>query len=416
MVERRRQSGFSLIDRAGGRLKAAGGNIVTARGVTFVNGMAKGFSLMEVLFAVVVLAMGLVFVAAQFPLGIINTAKVADATLNTIDAHNSQVMIKLQLEGTITRGGYPSLAMDFREPVPPLNLQVHPLVKPNVLADSIISGTPELILDDPEDYGNYLQTGLNLVPGWPFWTPSQDPCNYDVSTQIYKGDIGNLVSPPVDESDREVQEQLPPTYDPYNPTDVVTYLYPAIFNVAMERKYSWCALYRCIDYQDPAQPDSYKKSRQFAFYIFTLRNHNKNARYAIQDPTVFGTPTPGTYETDRKFPVPWRIDLESPVTWMAGVPNPDRFYLKSYITLFQKLADILHPGSKLVDAQNGYIYEVLEITLDEIGKPWVRLKTPLVDPLQSFWVIPPAIERDGNNYTFSEAQPVVGVTQKVVRF
>jgi len=436
MVEIKRQPDFSLMEGPSGRLKAACGNIVTAR----------GFSLMEVLFAVVVLAMGLVFVASQFPLGIINTAKVADATLNTIDAHNTEVMINLQLEGTITRGGYPSVAMDFR------NDFVHPLVKPNVMCEPDSSGKTVLWLDDPEGYGTYLKSGVDFPstdPCWPFWSQItlKDPFNpttiihpYQDYTIDYIGDIGNMVSPPVDSTDRAVREKVP-DIDLYYQLENAKYqasnyftqwlqmrvakVEPAIFEVAMERPYSWCALYRCLD---PAtNPADFKIPRQFVYYIFTLRNHNKNARYAIQEQTVFGTPTPSTYDTDRKFPVPWRIDLDPGNPMLPGY---DRFRLFDHtlsMPVADQIANILRKGSILVDALPspafpndpvGNVYEVTELFQDNIGKWWIRLNRPIndYDPMASFWVIPPAIERDGGNYTFSDAQPVVNVTQKVVRF
>ena len=114
-----------------------------------------GFSLMEVLFAVVVLMLGLVFVASQFPLGMIQSRNMADETMGPLTADNAWTNMQLQMEYFLhhpayTTPGYPSYALEHRDddPGPMIRGYVHPLVKPNVRDDSIAGLV--VVIDDPE--------------------------------------------------------------------------------------------------------------------------------------------------------------------------------------------------------------------------------------------------------------------------
>ena len=153
-----------------------------------------------------------------------------------------------------------------------------------------------------------------------------------------------------------------------------------------------------------------------------MRRHNKNARYAIQNQAEFasGEPAADTLDNDRLFPVPWRIALDP-----LKPPAPegyDSFILEDHTVsqLFaNKLAEILQDGSIIIDAQYGHIYKVIEIvSVDEVG--WmVRLEGALVEDMAGFWVVPPPIVRTGqgvDDYIFEGKQPVVKVTQKIMRF
>ncbi len=58
----------------------------------------SGFSLLEVMMAVVVLMMGMVFVASMFPVGLHNSRINVDNTMNSIEAHNSDVNVELIID------------------------------------------------------------------------------------------------------------------------------------------------------------------------------------------------------------------------------------------------------------------------------------------------------------------------------
>ena len=385
----------------GGRLIAASGESGTASGVVRRRSCAGGFSLMEVLFAVLVLTMGLVFVAANFPLGIMNAAKVAESTRTIIDTHNAQIMTELQLDAIVadpcTHLNYSlEAAIDCSD-----YTGVRLLDKPNVLVDYY---PPRVVIDNPEgdsSMGTVVYSSIN----WLFWSDDKGK----LFTDDYLGDIGPIVSPPVDVSDRDVQKILQADgYDPTIPSHFFNFLQPAIFEVSMERKNSWCVLYRQV------RPDS----KEFCFYVFALRSL-PNARYAMQgDFTTILSVAPQPSDVDRRFPVPWRIELNNPVLM---VPETDWFLLENHTVsqLFaDNLAKILQGGSIIIDAQYGHIYKVTEVALVEDGQ-MVRLDGILMDDLLTFWVFPPPIVRTGSgddDYIFEGKQPVVKVTQKNLRF
>lgn len=383
-----------------------------------------GFSLVEVLFAVMILSMGLIFVAAQFPVGLMIAKETAEDTLNDINAHNAHIMIELENQAAVHRVGGTSPQfnrnMDTRD-----NggvYWVHPQVTPNVFAD-----TDVVTIDDPENYEYYVIHDLGVDPEWSFWSRTStnfynpdknDPVkDYDSISDIFLGDIGPIMYPVVDESTPEVIEIIEAkakknnhTYNSMIEKDRIDYLYPAMFQVAMTRSYCWKALYQ----RDPTVANEY------TFYIFTLRCTNKSVRYALQQYTgsnpdvLVPEALPNTDSaTDRRFPVPWLIDLT--VLRYTATNNAlmydDRFWVH------REIAAMVRPGSYIVDAVNGYLYEVLDVTGDNIDDQWLRLRTPLEADLEQFWIFPPAIEDvTMDPPLFAEKQPVMQVTEKIVRF
>ena len=103
-----------------------------------------GFSLTEVMFAVLILAMGLVFVACQFPVALSLCRDIVDNTRGVVESHNSQMMIELKL-----REANLDMIVDRRlatfEPG-----DFHMLLKPNVLANTRNNASPILVVDDLE--------------------------------------------------------------------------------------------------------------------------------------------------------------------------------------------------------------------------------------------------------------------------
>ena len=453
----------------------------------------SGFTLMEVLFAVAILAIGLIFLACQFPVGMFSARDNVDQTRKVIETHNSQVMTEVQLSLVNTsrildkRSNQGNWRLDKWHPKSIRAncdiTRIHFLPKPNVYA----SGAPELVLDDPEGaegYMAYLLTPIDinlgapynykftkgtLEPEPPFWSHhSKNSSVYGISgfafrTNMFLGDIGQVMSPPVDETDPKVQElirRMELDLGPYNPLDPahrLQYLHPAIFEVSLDSNYSWAAFYSEGDSQ---------------YYIFTLRNPRKEVRYAVQDEASFyyldppnfwngpaGHPrprdcygeiydaaiqpvgdwppaaAPGAAGADRVFPIPWRVCLG---------PFSKRYRVRDYyedmeddqpwdstFRIPEAVADILRPGSILIDADpadndhdgtgplttrgSGQLYEVSEVFIDPDGYFQVRLRTGLRDDLHYFWVFPPPIIRYGDgSYDFDDWQPVVSVTKKVI--
>lgn len=345
----------------------------------------------------VVLTMGLVFAAVQFPVGLINSRDVVHITMNNIDAHNAQVMVQLQIEGFVNAGGSLANTLDTSG-----YTGIRLFDKPNVLADKIDPGNRTLIIDNPEsdiippnttDYDEYDGNTINTYMSW------TEPIGI-YQTQQYLGDIGYMVSPPVDASDREVRQKLPTNYDSINPQHVIDYLYPAIFDVSLARKYAWSALYRNLG------------DNTFCFYIFTLRV-NKNSRFAIQDDhesmLIRGA------DEDRRFPVPWRITLET--VWDPA--NSD--FIEDRFAISKELENILRAGSVLVDRVNGHIFKVVELIEVNEGNWYARVKPSLTvymplaaGVVERFWIFPPSIDRSEGE--FGNTQPVVDVSKVTIKF
>jgi len=377
------------------------------------NRFAGGFSLMEVLFAVVILTLGLVFVAANFPVGIMNASKVAESTRTIIDAHNAEVMVELQLEAIQKDPSCDLFDTLIYKGTGRTNVRLLP--KPNFLVD-----TPtQLWIDNPEGDTSMGSTADGFSTDWLFWSETLDQ-DY---TDDHLGDVGPIVSPPVDVSDRDVQKKLQmlSSYPDSLPEEIED----AIFEVSMERKNSWCVLYRQL------RPNS----KKFCFDVCTLRS-SPNARYAMQyNYFDLMSVEPQGINTDRRFPVPWRIDLEALNTLYWGHPdwphtaeiqdpfNHDRFIVP------EELANLLQTGSILIDRMKGHQFEVVDVYLsdDNNGQWYVRVNpslelwmTPGGGPMEGvmgqFWFFPPPIVRLGDGYSFEGKQPVVKVTRKIMRF
>jgi len=368
---------------------------------------------MEVLFAVVILTLGLVFVAANFPVGIMNASKVAESTRTIIDAHNAEVMVELQLEAIQKDPSCDLFDTLIYKGTGRTNVRLLP--KPNVLVD-----TPtQLWIDNPEGDTSMGSTADGFSTDWLFWSETLDQ-DY---TDDHLGDVGPIVSPPVDVSDRDVQKKLQmlSSYPDSLPEEIED----AIFEVSMERKNSWCVLYRQL------RPNS----KKFCFDVCTLRS-SPNARYAMQyNYFDLMSVEPQGINTDRRFPVPWRIDLEALNTLYWGHPdwphtaeiqdpfNHDRFIVP------EELANLLQTGSILIDRMKGHQFEVVDVYLsdDNNGQWYVRVNpslelwmTPGGGPMEGvmgqFWFFPPPIVRLGDGYSFEGKQPVVKVTRKIMRF
>jgi len=390
----------------------------------------NGFSLMEVMFAVVILTLGMIFVSAQFPLGLDISRQAAETTTSAIDTHNAVSMLKLHL-GSLNRTTYFG-----QNNVPPnkyyfMNTTYIPVTnffQPNQRFD-----LRDFVMDDPTSLYFLAAPAVswdyfNITPALPNYLKTVISYTNGVITQytLSPRNIGQIVSPPVDESDREVQQILndkgitpASNYALYEPA-----LDDAVYSVAMERTYSWCALYQCLD------PPPAGGGVTFRFYIFTLRRSRLNSRYAVQDYPVgwaidptFGTnPKALLANQDRVFPVPWYINLGTDAVNPASpLIALDRFPVNTL-----SIQALLRPGTFLVDVANGFIYRVQEIQTNAtynstIYNYVVVLREPIKQntsfPFQYLSLIPPDIvDRSTTPPRFGDNQPVVNVTQQVIRF
>jgi len=383
---------------------------------------ASGFSLMEVLFSILVLSMGLIFVACQFPVGLRTSVDIAETTTKVIDTHNAGIMLELKL------GALKSIAPTYIGPgvFIDTNPGVYFLYQPN---KRIHKDYQDMVMDNPnpipaihcferipsKDYPYYPFAGPFAQNHLPQYITRDEINSPHV---IEKRNLGALVSPPVDETDKEVLQKLRdkhvslPGESGYNATTYEAALNTAVYDVALQRNYSWCTLYQHIG------------GNAFRFYIFTLRQSKTGEVYAMQKPP-FAEPRALPATEDRLFPVPWyvrlltRVDPTNTTYFPPGEPW-DRFILDDYTQYADAVENILRQGSIIVDADYGHVYEILDISNVDAG--WqIRLRTDLheTDHLRSFWVVPPAIvEHSGgsNLDIFADKSPVVEMAQCVISF
>ena len=389
-----------------------------------------GFSLIELLFAVLVLSMGMIFVAMQFPVGLANSRKQTDETMKLINTHNAKVTMELQLGAVVnsgifivntntTPGGYDDLIV--------ADGNVHLLPKVNLLNDlTLVIDDPEDMLDlgATQDYGN---TSFNTLIPADFFPPY---ITIDDNDELKLGNLGQIMSPAVTSSDVDVVNIVGTNYNPTN-DDPPNYpaMNAAIFDVALTRIYNWCALYKAID------------QNTIRFYIFTIRKGKH--MFAMQDDATLDTPEIFDIrdpDEDRMYPVPWRVDLNDS-GGTSGIGNAERnfigtgtknapqFSAPDEFLLDTNIADLFQEGTVFVDADseddpivtdwedNGYVYEVMEVTRAASGAYFLRLQKPLEDDLNIIWIIPPAVIGGAlSDPEFSEANPVMDVAEQVIRF
>jgi len=367
-----------------------------------------GFSLVEVLFAVMILSMGLIFVAAQFPVGLMIAKETTEDTLNAVHAHNAQTMTELQM-GSIPTG----YIRDSNGAFLNTHGSVHFFCRPNQRID-----WEDIVMDDPvndaftiDPVRNYKYDQV-LLGATPTFAKDEVPSHIVMETPdhtpefISAQSLGNCFSPAIGRYDAIILDYL----DEINASDPPTpdQLNEAFYNAIDTRKYAWCMLYQ---YRGTGNQD-----RTFCFYTFIVRMSNKSARYAVQDNNVvINDPRSYGPNQDRILPTPWYVDLYNDKvvhTTTYPVGTIDRLFINT-----ASVMELLRAGSIIVDADGAYpdgglLYEVLEVRGNE-----VRLRTPLENDLQFFWVFPPAIEdRSYNPPRFAEQQPVMQVTAKIVRF
>ena len=367
-----------------------------------------------------ILTMGMIFVAMQFPVGLANSRKQTEDTLKLINTHNAKVMMELQIGSLVNAAqviwpgsGANSLIVNDGE--------VHLLPKVNLLNDlTLVVDNPEGMLDLGASDDDYTRTGFygGTAPD-DFFPPY---ITIDESDNLKLGNLGQIMSPPVTSSDVEVVDIVGTAYNP-NSDDPPNYpnMNQAIFDVALRRQYNWCALYKAID------------ANTIRFYIFTIRK-SKNP-FAMQYDAVTGEVfNLQNADEDRMYPVPWRIDLNNgggiPTAAIdtrnfigTGTKNAPQYDAPREFLLDEIFGDIFLEGTVFVDADpdlgfgwenNGYIYEVMENTRVSSASFLLRLQKPLEDDLNYLWVIPPAYDRSSGE--FSDVNQVVGLAEQVIRF
>ncbi|MBI9017394.1 MAG: type II secretion system protein [Phycisphaerae bacterium] len=179
----------------------------------------NGFSMMEILFAIFILTMGMVFVATQFPIGLNNSKKVAETTVNAAATHNAAILFEKEMarvgeRGRDLRNGYGTITgttdldnamLDVYMPA-----TIHYMPRPNVYADN-----DTLVVDDVEWV--YAVDGTSVDgTSKPYW--NNNDCRYYLLNKGV-GDDGEELSINTDneKSKRDHYRHLDPPFWQYSP-------------------------------------------------------------------------------------------------------------------------------------------------------------------------------------------------------
>ena len=387
-----------------------------------------GFSLVEVMFAVVILTLGLIFVASYFPVGLHMSREVLEATEGAAANHNVEVMLEVWLgdlwedpcfrEGSFVDGSQDSVVALYQP-----NVRVVYGANAGDACDMVMDDIEDAVFDAappiPVPAGQYTQNengGRNDVPGYIPWS---------ASGKLLRSAIGKYVVPSVSETDKEVRDRTRAlaaakgeTYDPIDPAHRSDYLEPAMYETALGRHESWLALVQCLD------PRPGGAGNTFKFFIFRLDRRDKKLRYMMEEKKdTYDNPTGLEATEDRVFPTLWRVDLHEqvdPSTVRVGEPA-DRFRLKDFTTNAKVIEQLLRKGTPIVNRDNGLRYEITDVEETPDGDWQVELDRELTleEPLQSFWVVAPAVKRTGPGPTeteFAERQPVIDVVERIISF
>ncbi len=426
-------TGRSLLGRVQGRgsERIVRGSERGARGSERI--ARGGFSLLEMMIAIVILGLGLLMAATMFPVGWTRARDLAEFTSETTSAETAAMTLRLlcKVEGASST----SFVGDAGPGAPDTVVHVlhieNALADPNVLPpnkelalgewyrSSAAGATPmqsDFILVDP-----MVTAGWELLANFP-----------EAQIAFHQRTIPPLPRQPLS------TDTPPPSDDQIGR-----------WNTLLDsRRFAWAVLYRFNELPTT------NETRSMTFYLFTLRRTQPTHRFARQDdmaPPV--TPQALDATEDMLFPVPWLIKLKILGNWIdpeiAGggtqllpsgvaseaVANPGA----SPPAEGRLIAQMLQPGSVLVDRVTGHVLKVeqhrytgtgasfdhqatvtldREITGSDIG---VTIDTAIGpgDVLRDFWVFPPpvVIDRPEQGFVvFDGRQPVVGVETRQMFF
>ena len=400
-----------------------------------------GFSLMEVIFAVAILAIGLVFVAAQFPVGIWASRDVTDSVTGSLATHNSRVMAEITLErlrnnwagGPAFREAVLSSDQFIQDNADLVGVNysgpgaVHNLIKPNVLIDNNLNLEARMVLDDPENALGLAGGSSPFAPLfypnlWPFISVDMGGLYGSAGEYLLPSAVGVYVTPEVGSDSPDVVRWCLRD-DPSNAYNWAPALWEqAVFEVSTQRSRAWAALYQCLNVGPPGGMHRYRMT------FFSLRrNMQANVAYVQQDADpsnnewILGVIPAFDFDFARLFPVPWQVDLTPGNVGVAfagvgqrefAIPGDLDPYLRVGTVLVD--ADVVDP-TVMPPVMAGAVYVIEDIYVEEInGDTVIVLDRPLEDNLEFVIFFPPAINLDTGEPT--DTQPVVEWEQVVLEF
>ncbi len=404
-----------------------------------------GFSMAELMIAIVILGLGMLMVATMFPVAWTRARDMSEFTTQTTVGNNGAFVMEMQTVVTLPDGSVtsPSFIGDVdpatdsaRDPALPLVHQVH--MWNQFATNPGGTGAYKVEYEASDDYGaGWTDISMDTLHVPAGITPPYHPYTA-VNTMI---GLEDRVLPPL--PPRPVDTSLPPELRTHWDETVAT------------RRFLWAAFNR-FDVTPTRRADV----RSLTMYYVTLRRPESTNRYARQDPAAgvgLATRQPVALASteDVRFPVPWLIHLDVRGNWDSTIPGPQVALDPTGIpseaiaggdSESKLIAQMLQKDSMLIDRLTGAVYTVKShrytktgsdydykavVTLDRevqvadldplaSGVVQVDMTADAADPtapvdttngtIRPFWTFPPPIERFGDgDFVFSGKQPVVGV-------
>ncbi len=401
----------------------------------------RGFSMAELMIAIVILGLGLLMVATMFPVAWTRARDLAEFTNQTTATEAAQTTVDMLCnvwDGTPAPDAATSFLGDLAGAAP-ADGQVHVLHMDNAFRIPNAGGAviwPEGQLDD-----GALDSAAALFIA------------IDPTLINWQG-----VLQPLPTSQVAFHERLIP---PLGPLPGVTGPLDAQWNQQLaSRRFAWAVLYK-LDAPTPAAADD---QRSITMFFVTLRRTQSTHRFARQDDQGAVPPLPPqpflwtnapqslAPANDMIFPVPWLVNLQVNGDWTnvppgsTGIPS-EAIANPGGAAAGRLISHMLQTESMLIDRLSGAVYTVKSrrstgsgnnfddeatVTLDrEIvvadvddgsngGTAGSGAVEPNTEDLRDFWVFPPPASRgpgeDDNFPIFEGKQPVVGIETRQMIF
>jgi prepilin-type N-terminal cleavage/methylation domain-containing protein len=355
------------------------------------------FSLVEVMIAMVILALGLTMVASIFPVGWHRARTLSEHTTRITMTANAEALIKATVHpsglSTRDRLGYPTnaprldsggLAGDlFYDPtlveygagsiLKYSDTRVHALNLENRYVEGGRHGTTEFVAEDPWE--------LELIADFRRFPvhPGQD--------------LGlNFGERSFFEPQLRFHERIHPPLDPF--PEATAAAQPRWLDRLSTRRFCWAVLHRFRGIVGPrrsiATTDAESRSQQQAaaraigservleMYYVTLRRPPSTARFARQDPNEAFLPDPSELTLgpvrvaaldsveDVVLPVPWRVQVEFPDTIgqvASGIPTEVQVPpedMPGGPSVHAMVVQMFPVGAQFIDELTGAVYRVTD--------------------------------------------------------
>lgn len=410
-----------------------------------------GFSLIELMIAVVILGLGMVLAATMFPVGWGRARRLAEFTTQATVTAN--VLAHLEMTAQVAGADFnsanfagdlifdPLFSMKRGKIVAYGDTRVHALNAENIVIGDPLR--PAIVSEDPwrlervPSYEDLIKNDPDLEPGPDWFQRSYYAPRLRIHDRFY---------PPLRPRVSEDLRQSDKWWD----------------DVLENRLYAVAVLHRMKERVGPEPPPAppppgetveenaaraISSTRSIDLYLVTLRRGPSTQRYAHQDTdgipdvndrTIVAQPKPSGRDDDLRLPVPWRVQVVFPDETVlsperTGIPteikvNPTEFDAGPYVV------DLLPEGTSMIDEITGNVYQVAQrrflgvdqeratLTLDtEVLVPDIddgefpgdgRLQSD--ERLRTVWVFPPPVERGGSSPSFTGASPAIAVDVRTI--